>query len=157
MQKIEKKLKILKEIKPDETFVVKTRILILNQVENNKLSNFFKFSFNFKIALSFFFVLFFILISGFIFWSKNAKFKNLAYNQLITEYNNLNINQYIESIKNNENINESIKLALNSIENSKFLIESKINKEFEEINKIKINDNYKTPEEINELLNKIIN
>ncbi len=146
-QEIEK-IKKLKEIKPDEAFVLKTRLLLLQEKPKS-----FIFNFNFRYAYLFLVLL--LIFASFFYFQKNNQSHDLV-NDLNKEFLTLKINQQLEDLEFKKELNQSLDLALNYIkEGNNINYEYKVNEEIEKINKIR-NFNNKS-KEIDQLLNLIVN
>lgn len=141
-------IKKLKKIKPDEAFVLKTRLLLLNEKQK-------KFIFGFNLRYAYVFLIIFIIFISFFYFQKNNEKRDLAMD-LKKEFLTLKVNQHLDDLKLRNELNQSIELTLNYIKNEKINVsEEKINQEMEKINEvINLKDKSK---EINNLLNLITN
>ncbi len=165
-QEIIKKIKILKQIKPEGQFKIKGRNLLLTQIEvnsksNNSLKRFFIYFSQNPVSVFAFTIVFLTFTFGInqlIKMNSQYKISSIQTKELINEINKINVNKQLEEITYHQNINSFIASALDEIDdtnNLKYLKNQILEKEIESIN-IKIND-FQKGEEIEQLLEKKIN
>ncbi len=149
--KIIEKIKVLKQVEPDEAFVRGTKSLVLNTKPHTRFIPTWAAS----LVLASVFVL--VIASGVILSQHQPSLSSsLNQNSLTKEFNEMDLNMEVEEVTYSQDVHETIASALNEIQGSKtnHMNPSIIKSENKYINQL---ESTKNEEEIDELLNKVIN